>query len=116
MLFTVNERVSSYYTHKTFCPSRLSRAMLVFLQQRRYHHNLGSTDGLTLLALIEIVAILVHYQPSYNTPHTMKPSDRLLLKDVALYCEMYPVGKVDISQHVAIPRFPQVVLKKELCK
>ena len=32
--------------------------------------NLQSTDGLTVLARIEIVAILVHYQPSYNTSHT----------------------------------------------
>ena len=39
--------------------------------------DLRSTDGLTVLARIEIVAILVHYQPSYNTSHTMKPSDLL---------------------------------------
>ena len=31
---------------------------------------LRSTDGLTVLAWIDIVAILVHYQPSYNTSHT----------------------------------------------
>ena len=31
--------------------------------------DLGSTDGLTVLARIEIVTILVHYQPSYNTSH-----------------------------------------------
>ena len=31
--------------------------------------NLRWTDGLTLLARIEIVTILVHYQPSYNTSH-----------------------------------------------
>ena len=30
------------------------------------------SDGLTVLAWIEIVAILVHYQPSCNTSHTMK--------------------------------------------
>ena len=29
--------------------------------------DLRSTDGLTVLARIEIVAILVHYQPSYKT-------------------------------------------------
>ena len=52
-------------------------------------------------------AILVHYQPSYNTSHTMKPSDPLLLANVILHCGMYPAGKVDISQHLAIPRFPQ---------
>ena len=34
--------------------------------------DLVSTDGLTVLARIEIVAILVHYQPSYNTSHTMQ--------------------------------------------
>ena len=32
--------------------------------------NLRSTDGLTVLARIEIVTNLVHYQPSYNTSHT----------------------------------------------
>ena len=43
-----------------------------------------STDGLSVLATIELVAILVHYQPSYNTSHTIKPSDPLLLPDVDL--------------------------------
>ena len=37
----------------------------------------------------------------------MKPSDPLLLADVTLCCGMYPAGKVYISQHLAIPRFPQ---------
>ena len=37
----------------------------------------------------------------------MKPHDPLLLADVALRCGMYPAGKVDISQHLAIPWFPQ---------
>ena len=69
--------------------------------------DLRSTDGLTVLARIKIVAILVHYQPSYNTSHTMKPSNPLLLTDVTLRCRMYPAGKVDISQHLAIPGFPQ---------
>ena len=32
--------------------------------------DLRSTDGLIVLARIEIVAILVHYQPPYNTSHT----------------------------------------------
>ena len=81
--------------------------MLLFPPWRWYHHNLWSTDGLTILAWIEIVAILVHYQPSYNTSYTMKPSDPLLLADVTLRCRMYPAGKVDISQHLAIPGFPQ---------
>ena len=44
----------------------------MFPPQRQYHHILNSTDGLTVLAQIEIVAILVHYQPSCNTSHTMK--------------------------------------------
>ena len=37
----------------------------------------------------------------------MKPSDPLLLIDVALRCGMYPAGKDDISQHLATPGFPQ---------
>ena len=41
-----------------------------------------------------------------NTSHTMKPSDPLLLADVTLHCGMYPAGKVDISQHLAIPGLP----------
>ena len=41
-----------------------------------------SSDLRSVLARIEIVVILVHYQPSYNTSHTMKPSDPLLLADV----------------------------------
>ena len=60
--------------------------MVIFLPQRRYHHNLGSKDGLT--NWLEIVTILGHYQPSYNTSHTMKPSDPLLLADVTLHCGM----------------------------
>ena len=42
--------------------------------------DLQSTDGLTVLARIEIVVILVHYQSCYT--YTMKPSDQLLLADV----------------------------------
>ena len=35
--------------------------------QRRYHHNLRSTDGLTVLTYwLEIVTIFVHYQPSFT--------------------------------------------------
>ena len=64
--------------------------------------DLRSTDGLTVLARIEIVAIMVHYQPSYNTSHKMKPSDPLLLANVTLHCGMYPAGKVD-SRYLAIP-------------
>ena len=46
--------------------------------------DLRSTDGLTVLARIEIVAISVNYQQSYNTSHTTKPSDSQLLADVTL--------------------------------
>ena len=76
------------------------------------HENISSQlpDGLTVLARIEIVTILVHYQPSYNTSHTMKPSDPLLLANVTLHCGMYPAGKVDISQHLAIPGSPRVTI------
>ena len=52
--------------------------------------NLQLTDGLTLFARIDIVAIFVHYQPSYSTSHThKKPSDPLLLADVTLHYGMY---------------------------
>ena len=56
---------------------------------------------------VDKVAILVHYQPSYKTSHTKKQSDPLMLADVSLHCGMYLAGKVDISQHLAIPGFPQ---------
>ena len=60
--------------------------MLMFPSRRRYHHNLRSTDGLTILAnWLEIAAILVHYQPFYITSHTMKHSYPQLLADGALY-------------------------------
>ena len=40
--------------------------------------NLGLTDGLTVLARIEIVTILVHYQTTLlHFTHAMKPSDPL---------------------------------------
>ena len=71
--------------------------------------DLRSTHGLNVLARIEIVTILEHYQPSYNTSHTVKPNDLLLLTDVTLRCGMYPAGKVDISRHLATPEFPKSV-------
>ena len=37
----------------------------------------------------------------------MKPSDPLLLAEGNLCCGIYPADKVDISQHLAIPGFPQ---------
>ena len=58
------------------------------------HENVSAPKA--VLAQIEIVPILVHYQPSYNTSHTMKPS---VLADGTLCCGMYPASKVDISQH-----------------
>ena len=64
---------------------------------------LQSTDGVWP----EIVPILVHYQPSYSTSHTMKPSNPLMLSDATLRCGMYPADKVDISRHLPIPRYPQ---------
>ena len=36
-----------------------------------------------------------------------QPSDPLLVTDVTLRCWMYPAGKVDISQQLAIPKFSQ---------
>jgi hypothetical protein len=82
--------------------------MLMFPPKRGYHHNLRSTDSLTILAnWLEIIPILVHYQPSYNKSHTIKLSDPLLLADVSLRCGMYPAGKVDISQHLVTPEFYQ---------
>ena len=52
----------------------LGLAMLMFPPLRRYHHNLRLTDDLTVLARIEIVAILVHYQPCYYFSHTHNES------------------------------------------
>jgi hypothetical protein len=52
--------------------------MLMVPPRRQYNHNLQLIDGLTILAnWLEIVPILVHYQPFYNTSRTMKPSDPL---------------------------------------
>ena len=68
------------------------------LLSRNIHVNMQSTDGLTVLAnWLEIVTVLIHYQTYYNTSHTMKPSDPLLLTNVTLCCGMYPASKVDIS-------------------
>ena len=65
--------------------------------------DLQSTDGLTVLARIEIVAILVHYQPSYNTSQTMKPSDPLCTAGCIQQAKLTSLD----SQHLAIPGFPQ---------
>ena len=66
-----------------------------------------SSDQLTVLAKIKIIAILAHYQLSYNTSRTMKSSDPLLLADGNMHCGMYPAGKVAISRHLFISGFPQ---------
>ena len=47
--------------------------------------NLGLTNGLNVMARIEIVAILVRYQPSYNTSYTIKSSDPPLLAYVTFH-------------------------------
>ena len=49
----------------------------------------------------------MHYQPPYNTSHTMKSSDPLLLADGNLHYGMYLAGKVAISRHLIIPGFPR---------
>ena len=69
--------------------------------------NVTATKFSTVMTLPGPAFQNVLGQPSYNTSHTMKPSDPLLLADVTLRCGMYPAGKVDISRHLAIPRFPQ---------
>ena len=84
---TFEEYLSATFGHKNFrfCfpqswphQDLLSRnvlglAMIIFPPWRQqYHHNLRLSDGLIVLAWIEIVAILVYHQPSYNTSHTMK--------------------------------------------
>ena len=48
--------------------------------------DLRSTDGLTVLAWIEIVAVLVHYQPSCNTSHTMKVHYETQWPTAACWC------------------------------
>ena len=64
------------------------------------------TDGLTVSATGQRqYANLVHYHPSYNTLHTLKSSDPLLLADGNLHCGMYPTGKVAISRHLVTPGF-----------
>ena len=95
-----------------FEPSCNKRGM--FLPQRRYHHNLWSTDGLTILAWIEIVTILVHINHPTKV-HTqwkliMKPGGPLLLTNVNLHCGRYPACKVDISWHAAFLRLSRVTI------
>ena len=61
------KRGDTYMIYVGSGPAFQEHTKVMFLHQRRYHHILRSTDGLTVLAWIEIVAILVHYQPSCNT-------------------------------------------------
>ena len=71
--------------------------MLMFLPRRRYHHNLRSTDGLTILAnWLEIVAI-------WSWWPTAARRWRFALRDVS----RRPAGKVAISRHLVTPGFPQ---------
>ena len=82
--------------------------MRMFRPQRRYHLVCDQlSDCISLDRDSCHLGIFTNYQPFYNTSHTMKPSDPMLLADVTLRCRMYPAGKVDISQHLAIPGFPQ---------
>ena len=72
-----------------------------------YHHNLRLTDGLTISDnWLEIVAILVHYQPSYNTSHKTKPSDPLLCANGTVRWGMYISHRQ--SCHLWTPSHPQV--------
>ena len=57
----------------------------------------SSSAGHLTVSLIRGDCVYLHYQPSYNTSHTMKPSDPMLLADVTLRSGMYPAGKIDIS-------------------
>ena len=72
-------------------PDLLSRNVLGLHENvpatKEVSSDLLSTNSLTVLARIEIVA----------TSNTMNPSDPPLLTDVTLRCGMYPAGKVDIS-------------------
>ena len=88
----------------------LGLAMRIFSSLRWYHLICDQQIVLTVLARTEIVAILVHCQPSYNTAHTEWPSDPMLLANVTLCSGMYPAGKVDISRHLAIPGFCQFII------
>ena len=67
------------------------------------------TDTLEKIMHQKYISTIIssQFKQTINHPsHTMKPSDPLLLADVTLHCGMYPGGKVDIAQHLAIPSFP----------
>ena len=82
---------------------------VIFPPQRLYHHILGLTDGLTVLAQIEIVAILVHYQPSCNTSHTMKVHYETHWPTAARRCH-FVLRDVSCMQswHLSTPSHPWV--------
>ena len=82
--------------------------MRIFLPQRRYHPIWNQQNY--SICQDRDSHILVHYQPSYNTSHAMKPSDPLLQADVTLCCGMYCAGKVDISQRLPSSGSPRVTV------
>ena len=96
----VRNRVDTIQYHGGFQSRELGQApmLLVFLTPKEgVIISPASPDDVTVLATI-----------LQNCPHTMKPSDPLLLADGALCCGMYPAGKVAISRHLATPGFPPV--------
>ena len=76
----------------------MAKWLILFFPKSQTHYTgccvnwYSRSTSFFMTTRIEIVAILVHYQPSYNTSHTMKPSDPLLLAYVTLRCGMYPAG------------------------
>ena len=96
---SIINKFSSHDLIRTCFPGMnvLGLAVRMFPPPKAVSSDLRLTDGLTVLARIEIVTILEHYQPSYNASHTMKSSDPVLLADGTLRCGMYPAGKVNIS-------------------
>jgi hypothetical protein len=82
------------------------------LLSRNVHVNVPAPKAVSSLSAIDrwsdyIGHLVGDSRHLGNTSHTMKPSDPLLLAYVTLRCGMYPEGKVDISQHLVIPGFPQ---------
>ena len=67
----------------------------------RWSDCIGQDRDSCNLDTLHINHLTIHFT------HIMKSSDTLLLSDVILHCGMYPAGKFDIFQHLAIRRFPQ---------
>ena len=73
----------------------------------------AQTDGLTVLATGQRqYAKLVHYQPSYNTSHTMKSSHPLLLYSPMALCTVgcIPQAKFPSLDTQSPPGFPGVTI------